>query len=105
VPSGVTASFADGFFSGVVTSSTAARSPATAVVPACVADRTVKVKRDTRGRDRVVLSATTDASGHWSVAGPKRPSGRFYAQVARATRTEGGNELVCKKARSETFRP
>jgi hypothetical protein len=105
VPSEVTATYGDGAFSGVVSSATAARTRANATVPACIADRTVKVKRDLEGKDPIVVTATTNASGQWSAPVQPRPRGRFYAQVGRVTRTEGNNTLVCQKARSGIVRP
>jgi hypothetical protein len=105
VPSANTASYRDGVFSGVVSELLSARRSPTAAGSGCLADRTVKVKRDLRGRDRVVTSAVTDASGRWSATLEGRAKGRFYAQVERAASTVGTVTTICEKARSASLRP
>jgi hypothetical protein len=103
-PTSVTARYADGVFSGVVSSISPARRGPTSVVSGCVADRTVKVKRDVRGKDRVVATAVTNASGEWSATYEGRSRGRFYAQAVRATLTTGNVTTICEKGRSAVIR-
>lgn len=62
------------FFAGRVTSQ----------LPACRADRVVRVFKVRPGRDKAVGSDVTNRRGLWKVNKRHRVDGRFYARVARA---------------------
>lgn len=69
--------------------------------PACVGGRKVLLRRErksqppvTEGRDR------SSSRGRWKIRKPDA-DGRYHGRVTRKTISAGGDEIVCRKSRSE----
>lgn len=69
----------------------------------CSSDRTVQVKKLSRGPNRIVATRVTDASGGWTVTRP-RAHGRFYALALGRSIDVAGVGLKCTRDRSRTIR-
>jgi len=69
----------------------------------CISDRTIKLKKQRRGKDRQLKTTSSDAKGGFSFE-KRGGHGRFYAKAPRKVVQVGNIKVICIKARSKTIR-